>query len=478
MAIVRKIVMNSSFLLISNAINRLFDFGIIMLLSRYLGPDMFGVYEFIFIYISFWSLLVDVNTQSILIRKISREEEDTQKLMNNGITLSLTFTLIISLFACPLFFTTDYSNDIKTLIFVAIFSLVVSSNLKSVRQIIEAIFYAKMRVKYVAVCSVLDKFLFLGSVLVIYLAKGNIFHIVAVRIISAVPGFLIIIFYYLKSYGPIRISYDKSIWKNLIFDAFPLFFSNMFLMIKLQIDSVIIKGYINDNMLGIYRVATKIPFSLEIIPSAIVTVIYPLLSNYYINSQKQYYKLYRKTVQYLIILIIPLCAFVIPYASKIISLFGQEYISGGTIILQIVIFAEIFNFITLVLNHTYVASNNQKYVFVVLGFTSLFNLILNFIFTPRYGIIAAAVIVVASNIFYLILGLFLKKVRKLHFMGFSIIIRPVISGSIIVLTILYFNFSIILGAIAIAVIYPILILLTRGITREDFNYLKEILNKT
>ena len=201
MSYVRKIAVNSAWLFSGNVSARFLEFLTIPIITRLLGSKLFGTYEFIFMYLAIWSLLVDINVTSILVRENARDKDGAALRMGKGLSLCLCLSFIVIIISSLLFNFTKYPLEIKQLFYIAVFSVIVSTNINSIRRVFEGMFQSFLKMYIPAILNILDKFLFFGSVILIVVFDGTLKHIILARVISAVPGFILILVFYIKYFG-------------------------------------------------------------------------------------------------------------------------------------------------------------------------------------------------------------------------------------------------------------------------------------
>ncbi|GAI24752.1 unnamed protein product, partial [marine sediment metagenome] len=92
---IKKIAQSSFILSAGSLLNRFFETLGILLLAIYLTTDDFGRYVSIFVYLSFWALIVDLGVNAILLRESARDKESAFELMRNGFTIGIIMSLFI-----------------------------------------------------------------------------------------------------------------------------------------------------------------------------------------------------------------------------------------------------------------------------------------------------------------------------------------------------------------------------------------------
>jgi O-antigen/teichoic acid export membrane protein len=123
-------------------------------------------------------------------------------------------------------------------------------------------------------------------------------------------------------------------------------------------------------------------------------------------------------------------------------------------------------------------AKKTKLVAIIWAIAALLNLILNLIFTPIFGIVAAAVITLISYLCALVLMWYFAFKEFQFKIDWDFIAKSLISSILMVLFIAWFGpkslFSVILSIILGVFIYGILIFSFRGVGKKEINFLKKL----
>jgi O-antigen/teichoic acid export membrane protein len=108
---------------------------------------------------------------------------------------------------------------------------------------------------------------------------------------------------------------------------------------------------------------------------------------------------YSYTTRLLLLLALPLSVAITILAPTLLTLFGDaEYINSGGPALQLLIWYLPLSYINGVTQYVLIAVNRAKAITQAFALAALFNLGFNFLFVPSYGINAAAIATVLSEI--------------------------------------------------------------------------------
>lgn len=204
---------------------------------------------------------------------------------------------------------------------------------------------------------------------------------------------------------------------KFISDIFKVSFVTMTMTLLItfnyNIDIIILKHFINNQQIGIYSVGVTLASMLWIIPDAFKDVLFSKTCK---DDSINEIILSIKINLYICILVI--IGFVFLGKLFIYVMYGSEFVSAFRVSL-ILLFGVIPMILYKLIHPLYIAKGKQNIIVVILFISVVFNIILNFITIPIWGIVGAAI---SSVVSYTVCGvvfllLFIKeykiKVRQL-----------------------------------------------------------------
>ena len=239
-------------------------------------------------------------------------------------------------------------------------------------------------------------------------------------------------------------------------------------------------GYLASNSaVGLYNAAYKIITLLTAFYTIYPSVIFPVMSKLFENSKDLLKLSYEKSIKYLLLIILPICAGIIIYAIPLMNLiYGNQYVNAGSI-MTVLIFAIPFLFVngasTVVLN----SSNNEVEVTKIYAVAALVNVMLNFVLIPKYSFMGAAAATVISEIVVCLL-MFRITLKSEYAPGRVVIfdtIKLLIATIVMFAVLYYFGVNIILGVIFGAIVYVAMLFITRTLDEDDKNIIHDILKR-
>lgn len=401
---------NSLWLLSERVITILFTFTVGIFLARYLGPNDFGVYNYLISIITLLSPLTALGLNAVVVRDLVDAQREDHDDTNVILGTSCVLRFFGGLFACAsLLFVDIYFNisQNNTLWLV----LLASANIFSCFQVVDFWLQSKVNSKYSAI---LRLSIFITSSLVKLISI--IFFSCGLKTILIIQTFEVLasgvlyvpLYKYLK--GKIfNWSYNKNKAKTLMSKSWWLILSGVAEVLYLKIDQIML-GMINGySTVATYAVAARLSEAWYFFPTIITASFFPLL----ILAKKESEEKYKHTLLDLSRKLF-FCALIISIFITIIAhtainiLYGEAYAESATILI-IHIWASLFVFMRAVLSKWLVIENMLPFSLVTHIRGAIVNIILNLILIPKMGGIGSAIATVISYSISSYFSLFIFK---------------------------------------------------------------------
>lgn len=292
-----------------------------------------------------------------------------------------------------------------------------------------------------------------------YRYKGNIF-ISAYTTVSAVVVTLIFLFifkedrYYAKVLGSVlpavilslvfwyqaakskSLKVNTTYWKYGLSIGLPLIFHTVSLNILAQSDRIMITKFCGENFTGIYSLAYNFSIMINVILHAVNEAWLPWFHDTYFAED---FKAIRQNVKPLVILGSMLGIGCVAIAPELMMILGPSSYHSGQWVVGPITVGLVCQFIYQ--QYVHIELHLKKTNFISLGTVTaaVLNLILNAIFIPKYGFIAAAYTTMGCYFVLMAMHLFItRKLLKVHlyhdsFMIAAILIVVVICGGFMLL---------------------------------------------
>jgi O-antigen/teichoic acid export membrane protein len=478
MTLVRKIAYNTVVSTGARLIGVALSLISIGLIARYLGNDGFGTYSLVFAFLYIFDSLADLGLYSLLVREISKSDVDEKKVVSNIFTIRMVALLFFIGIAAIVVWFFPYSIEVKigTLIAGASFLFL------SMGQVLMGIFQKYLRTDKSALADVVARIVQLLLVIICVKIGVGFYAVISVLVVSGFINFLLLIIF-ARKYIKFSLEFDFPYWKQIIKTTFPIAVSLVLTLVYFKIDSVflslpMINRYSPNLMfdVGIYGIAYKILEGLIFFPAMFVGLIMPLLSNSAFIDNERFKKVFQKTLDILVIFIVPLLIGLSMLSLPIVVLVGGNNFIASAPILNILALAVGLIFLGNLFGSSIIALNKQKTCAWIYFIGMIFNVVTNLIFIPRYRYIGAAWTTTATELLVTV-AMIILIYKTIHYLPKFRIIRPLIAGVIMAGFLYLFNgwnvFLLVGGGL---VIYSIVLYLIGGIKKDEVRLLtrKEI----
>lgn len=391
----RKIIKNVSWAVIGKVVNILYGLFIGVLVARYLGPEQFGLMNYVISYVTLFSILATFGLDNIEVRELSKHPEKRNEILGSAFSIRL----VLSIITIVLIFITLvlFEPDRFTFIMVMVYSLfLVASTLNVIRNYFTSIVLNEYVVKSEIVRT------FIGAGIKIYLLVYN--YSLAWFIIANTFDFFLIAGGYLYSYRKkigqvLQWSYSKTTSILLLKEAFPLLLSGTAIIIYQRIDQIIIRNLLDNAALGQFSVAVRITNLVVFVPMVIATTVTPILVQSRKENIKQYVAKRRQFFDVVIWASFGMALLVSLTAGFAISfLFGEKY-NDAIPVLQIMAWKAVFVGLFASSGQIIIIEGVHKWAVIRNLIGMAVSIGLNFLLIPYFGIIGSAIASVVTMFF-------------------------------------------------------------------------------
>ncbi|MDD2492706.1 MAG: flippase [Bacilli bacterium] len=377
---------NTSWMFFGQIFSLFLSFFVGAWLARYLGPNNYGNISYAVAIVGVFGFIANLGIDDLLRRDLIIHPDKHNDLLGTAFFLKLfggflAFILLVILsLLLPLTPTVRLIMVLYSTAFV--FQAV---------NVIVFFFQAKVQAKNV-VGAVLAATIF-SSILKICLIVlgGGIIWLAVIYVLDFVwQAIGLIIIYQHSGFKIAQWRFNQKLAKKMFSGSCFLMLAAASSYIYLKIDQIMIGIFMDIKSVGIYAAAVKFVEIWYFIPGIISTSLFPAI----INAKKVNFNLYIERLRGLYFLMACIAVLIaIPttiFAGPIIKLlFGQEYLAAA-IILPIYIWSGLGLFVGWIINQHFLSENHFKSIFCYNFFSMLFNILLNLIFIPRFGLTGAA----------------------------------------------------------------------------------------
>ena len=385
---------NTAWLLGNRAYSMLIGFFVTVLVTRYLGPENYGMLSYAISFAGLWSFVAGLGLDQVLYRDLIKDKGNENALLGSSLLLRLVSGSVAGLLAVVAALIVGESGITLWLIIIVSGAFVFQAF-----NVINYAFQARVHSKFSSVSTIIVVTILTAlKLLVLYYHKG-IYYFAAIYTLEPLLYGILFLYFYKRQYGsPRKWKYDHTLAISMLTASAPLILSAVFVSIYARIDQILIKHLIDVSSVGIYDAAVRIAELWYFIPGILVSSLFPSIVNSHHSDKKLYAKRIFRLTGLLIGLSLIIGIIVAFFARPIINIiFGSEFL-GGYRVLQLYVWSGIGVSLGTILNQYLVVEKLTKVILYTSIVGMVINVILNLVLIPHYGIAGSAFATLVSYI--------------------------------------------------------------------------------
>lgn len=468
----KRVAKNTGVLFTGTIFNKFCYLVLLTIAARYIGPDGFGKYNFAVSFVGLFMILGNLGINVIAVREVSKDKSLASEYLGNVAFLQTILSIIALAIIFIIVNFSNYPRDTVLIIYyigLSTFFLYLSGSLRWC-------FQAFQKMEYEALLITIQGILSLAfGLLALYLGKGLIGFSFGIFITSVII-FLFSFFITIKKFAKPKFKINRDLWKFLIKSAIPVGLTSIFVFIYFSVDNIMLFSMKGEAPVGLYNAGTGLIEAIKIIPTVFALAIFPIMANFYKNSIESLRKIFQKSMQYMMILALPIGIGTTILAFKIIPIFWGVNFNQAVLTLQILIWAGSLSFLSIIASNTLIVINKQKINVFVYLFALAVNIILNLVLIPKFSQDGAAISIFITELLVVILS-FIFVFKNLKINPFPAQFFKILLSSLLMALLVYLtkSFNIILVVLCAIVFYFLVLILIKGITSSDLQLVRQLL---
>jgi O-antigen/teichoic acid export membrane protein len=386
----------------------IFSLTIITYLAKNIGPSDYGIYSI--------SLSVAIIGGTII--GLGLDQLSTKLFLNdnNNLLQNLASIFIIK-YIVSIFFTLIsllvLSLFIKDLIFKNQLSIVVLTFLFIPFNTFDPFFRSTYKVKYLFISSFLRYIIM--SLIIVYLIynKQKIEAFLYTIILDQIILSLFYLFFFLKyeKFQFSKMKFKISDSNKILKPGLLLLLSSFLGYLILRSDQFFIKFYLGNNQLGIYSAAVNIYEMFLVLPSIILTGLFP----YFVtieNNKKLLFKRFQRICSLNIVYVLFIVMFWLLLGNIIVNfLFGIHYALSPALV-NLFLISVVFSSLGIVTSSFFIINKMESFILTRSLISLAINIFINILFLEEYGLKAAVISTIISSFYLGYLSDFFHKESK------------------------------------------------------------------
>jgi O-antigen/teichoic acid export membrane protein len=387
--------------MVLRALNLVLGVGVTLLLVRVLGTEGFGRWSVLLAVFGFVSYFGSLGLAQVTVERAAADPERAPHWFGALVTLRLALmgpVTLLSLAVCL-----AISDDAPMRVAAA---LVCAELPVSVLSALKVVFQLQVRNVVVTAIEVGNGILWAAAVAVVALLDGGLVAIAAAFLAVSTISNLAYVVFALRA-SPVRFRNSRSLWPALVRQGLPVGIGGLLTLGYGYIDQVIVFEIAGVRDAGLYGAVYRIYERIQFLPAAIMTTLFPLFVAARDNDPERVRRLFRTSVDFLMLTSLPALAITLAGAEPITRLlFGADFVDAAPA-LPLLMATFVVVSLGYLTGYLIVAYDLQRRFLAIAIGALVFNVTANLVLVPSYGFMAAAWLTLATEIMVMSLSMWI-----------------------------------------------------------------------
>ena len=461
------------------------------LLARLVGVQYLGIYSLGNSITNIAGVLSKAGTDVGLMRYISRRdfEKDRESIKNDirsTLKMGLVFSMITMLAQIILSkWLVENVFEASSLLRIVLIIYAVSIPFTALMTIATFATQGFKLLKYkVFVEYILNPTVLIVSMIFMYFAFSSELAIILPTLLTGIVGFIIANIFLKKIAGVNILNIGNINFNKKIFTySLPIMFTMILGSLLHWMDILMLGYFTNTETVGLYHPAVRTAGLQQSILIAFAGIFAPMFSKYFAQDNfTGMHHIYKLVTRWILTLVIPVFILIILFSTKIMLLFGADFIQSSEALIILSIGTSIFAIFG-VSSTALVVSGYQKLNLVNALTATILNIWLNIILIPKYGIMGAAWATLSAMTFIVMARIIETRIfLKINPLNVKIL-KPILAGIITYGILDYIKpnlmmyhtiITLLLSTLIIFVVYGVLLLLFK-FDEDDRDFLRSLI---
>ena len=266
-------IKNSFYIFAGRASNALFLFLLTLVVSRQLGPALFGVFSFLIAVVVAANCFSNLGLDTWMVREVTKSPSQGKQYLSNiiGLKIGTSLTTIVLVFL--IFRATDLPQTTLKLLWILSASLLfntISQTLWHYGNCFKQFIYHST---LWASSNIIKSLLGISLVLLYQKLEPLIWGIVVAEALALLLSFYVIH----RRFGPFVPEFQFSVWKDFLVRSAPIAMGMIFSVLYFRLDIVMLQLMTEEKVVGFYSAAYKLFEVAVVLPHSFMLVLFPTL---------------------------------------------------------------------------------------------------------------------------------------------------------------------------------------------------------
>lgn len=459
-----RIFKNTSSLFSAHLIGRLASLVItVWLLPRYFTETEFGGYFIAIALTNLVAIITELGMQNPLIREMTLHLDQTRHYLGNALIVRSLLSIVayaIMLISGVFLYTTEI---VMMIVFLGLAEIV-----NSIAQLYRCVFRAHEEIKYEAFTVIAERGVFFciggGAILLNY----GLLTVCQVTLAASGVNLLLSVGFTRFCFTQLRFQPSQQVVKVLMQQALPFAIGNLFNLFYFRIDAILLSKLSSDGVdaNAWYGLAYTIANAFTILPGAFMMgAMFPVLSRAWEREKGRFPSAYTFSMRWMVLTGLPFAVGLSMLSFEITGVLFPNYtpdrVGKVATALQWLSWSGGLIFVTTVVLAVLRATDKRRAFSVLMGTTALLNVCLNLYLMPRFSHVGAAIAMVISEAYVLVVGL---SYISRHIVEFRKIfpVLPTLLKAVFLSTVMGVGLVLLKGFLSIWILIPLAVLFYGG----------------
>ena len=404
-----KIIQNSFYSVLDQALGLGANFVVTVLLARYLGAEDLGTYSLALTLSGIFAIATNFGTITILARESAKSSKKASLYLGNalGIKFFISLPFFVLTLAISVYLAGYPYGTAKIIALVAAVNIFntsigyVAIVLTSMHRndLVLRVNLASKFLTILLVCVLLNLGFGLGEILVSYIAINITMFLYVFSVAKEL----------LPRFG---IRFDRKFNLRFILMSLPLVATGAAEFISLRVDVIFIANMLSREDVGFYSASYNIFLAASLIPLALTKIYFPNFVTRYSEDREKAFALFATYAKLFFLYSIAFGFVFYFFSNQIVGYIYGDKFSSSISLLELLSLALVMISLNRLCNCTLLAAKENSYYFRITLIGMLTNLILNYLLIGRIGAVGAVIATIATELIVLVLGI--SKIIKLR----------------------------------------------------------------
>jgi O-antigen/teichoic acid export membrane protein len=404
----RRVVKNSAVPTVIRLIVRAIDMAFALVLYRLLTPEAVGQYDLAaLLVVQYLGTFSDFGLGTLLTREVARQPNEAPRFF--GVTLTLRW--LLSIIALPMALVIIGTYNVSGAMLpgarsltddgaAAILILCLTLFPAAYNNVVTALFNSRERMEIPAAVELITQVVSVFARVGVLLAGWGVLGLAWAAVATTCLTALVFLVLQVRMLFAPRLEWDWQFARSLLKPAFPLLLNSLLVNIAFSFDTFILRAFTDDVVVAQYRMPYRVINVALILPPLLINAIFPLIARQAKQDRNAFNRSYRHVLYVLLLAAFPISVGTTVLAADLVRFFAEnaQYQGISDVALAILIWFLPLSYINGLMQYVMIALDQQASITRSFMIMAAFNFLANLLFIPLFGLYAASLITVLSEV--------------------------------------------------------------------------------